>query len=54
MATSAAPARTSCGACDDGGKRAEAYEEALALTGNDVEHAFLAERLDNVRTYLPA
>ncbi|WP_129667818.1 RNA polymerase sigma factor [Phytoactinopolyspora endophytica] len=30
-----------------------AYEEALALTGNDVEHAFLAQRLAEVRTHLP-
>ncbi|GAB3419253.1 hypothetical protein GCM10027569_45950 [Flindersiella endophytica] len=28
---------------------AEAYEEAIALTGNDVERAFLAARLDEVR-----
>ena len=33
---------------------AEAYEEALALTGNDVERAFLTEWLDDVRTHLPA
>jgi RNA polymerase sigma factor (sigma-70 family) len=32
---------------------AEAYEEALALTDNDVERAFLTERLGEVRTHLP-
>jgi RNA polymerase sigma-70 factor (ECF subfamily) len=33
---------------------AEAYGEALALTGNDVERTFLTERLDDVRAHLPA
>ena len=32
---------------------AEAYEEALTLTDNDVERAFLIERLGEVRTHLP-
>ena len=32
---------------------AEAYEEALTLTDNDVERAFLIERLGEVRTNLP-
>ena len=32
----------------------EAYEEALALTDNDVERAFLIERLSEVRTHLPS
>ncbi|NED99641.1 RNA polymerase sigma factor [Phytoactinopolyspora halotolerans] len=32
---------------------AAAYEEALALTGNDVEHAFLTRRLADVRAHLP-
>jgi predicted RNA polymerase sigma factor len=31
---------------------AEAYEEALTLTDNDVERAFLTERLGEVRTHL--
>jgi RNA polymerase sigma-70 factor (ECF subfamily) len=32
---------------------AEAYEEALALTDNDVERAFLSERLSEIQTHLP-
>ena len=32
---------------------AAAYEEALTLTGNDVERAFLTERLTEVQTHLP-
>jgi RNA polymerase sigma-70 factor (ECF subfamily) len=32
---------------------AGAYEEALALTGNDAERAFLAARLAEVRSHLP-
>jgi RNA polymerase sigma factor (sigma-70 family) len=32
---------------------AEAYEEALALTDNEVERAFLTERLTDVRHHLP-
>jgi predicted RNA polymerase sigma factor len=32
---------------------AEAYEEALALTENAVERAFLTERLSEVRSRLP-
>jgi RNA polymerase sigma factor (sigma-70 family) len=32
---------------------AEAYEEALALTDNDVERAFLSGRLSEVQTHLP-
>jgi RNA polymerase sigma factor (sigma-70 family) len=32
---------------------AEAYEEAVALTDNDVERAFLTERLGEVQTHLP-
>jgi RNA polymerase sigma-70 factor (ECF subfamily) len=32
---------------------AEAYEEALALTENGVERAFLAERLSEVQSHLP-
>ncbi len=32
---------------------AAAYEEALALTDNEVERAFLADRLDEVRAHLP-
>jgi len=32
---------------------AEAYEEALALTGNDVERAFLTGRLGEVQAHLP-
>jgi RNA polymerase sigma factor (sigma-70 family) len=32
---------------------AEAYQEALTLTGNDVERAFLVERLGEVRSRLP-
>jgi RNA polymerase sigma-70 factor (ECF subfamily) len=32
---------------------AEAYEEALALTDNDVERAFLAERLREVQAHVP-
>jgi RNA polymerase sigma-70 factor (ECF subfamily) len=32
---------------------AGAYEEALTLTDNDVERAFLTERLGEVRTHLP-
>jgi RNA polymerase sigma factor (sigma-70 family) len=32
---------------------AEAYEEALALTDNDVERAYLGERLGEVQTHLP-
>ena len=31
---------------------AEAYEEALMLTDNDVERAFLTERLGEVRSHL--
>ncbi|MDR8411182.1 sigma-70 family RNA polymerase sigma factor [Nonomuraea sp. 3-1Str] len=31
---------------------AEAYEEALTLSDNDVERAFLAERLDEIRLHL--
>lgn len=31
---------------------AAAYDEALAMTGNDVERAFLAARLDEVRAHL--
>ena len=34
-------------------RRPPAYEEALALTDNDVERAFLADRLDEVRAHLP-
>jgi RNA polymerase sigma factor (sigma-70 family) len=33
---------------------ADAYEGALALTGNEVERAFLSERLGEVNAYLPA
>jgi RNA polymerase sigma-70 factor (ECF subfamily) len=33
---------------------AEAYEEALVLTDNDVERAFLSERLGEVQAHLPA
>jgi predicted RNA polymerase sigma factor len=33
---------------------AEAYEEALVLTDNDVERAFLSERLGEVQSHLPA
>jgi RNA polymerase sigma factor (sigma-70 family) len=33
---------------------AAAYEEAVALTSNDVEQAFLAERLAQARAHLPA
>jgi RNA polymerase sigma-70 factor (ECF subfamily) len=33
---------------------ADAYEEALALTGNDVERAFLTERLAQARAHLPS
>ena len=32
---------------------AEAYQEALALTDNDVERVFLTERLDSVQNHLP-
>jgi RNA polymerase sigma factor (sigma-70 family) len=32
---------------------AEAYQEALTLTDNDVERAFLTERLGEVQTHLP-
>jgi RNA polymerase sigma-70 factor (ECF subfamily) len=32
---------------------ADAYEEAVALTSNDVEQAFLAERLAQARAHLP-
>jgi RNA polymerase sigma-70 factor, ECF subfamily len=32
---------------------AEAYEEALALTDNDVERAFLTERLSEVQAHVP-
>jgi predicted RNA polymerase sigma factor len=32
---------------------AEAYEEALAFTDNDVERAFLSDRLGEVQTHLP-
>jgi predicted RNA polymerase sigma factor len=32
---------------------AEAYEEALTLTDNDVERAFLTERLGEVRAHIP-
>ena len=32
---------------------AEAYEEALTLTDNDVERLFLTERFDDVRRHLP-
>jgi predicted RNA polymerase sigma factor len=32
---------------------AEAYEEALTLTDNDVERAFLTERLTAVQNHLP-
>jgi RNA polymerase sigma factor (sigma-70 family) len=32
---------------------AEAYQEALTLTDNDVERAFLTERLGEVRSHLP-
>jgi RNA polymerase sigma-70 factor (ECF subfamily) len=31
----------------------EAYQEAVALTDNDVERAFLAERLGEVQAHLP-
>jgi RNA polymerase sigma factor (sigma-70 family) len=34
------------------GESAEAYEEALTLTDNDVERAFLTERLADVRAHL--
>jgi RNA polymerase sigma factor (sigma-70 family) len=34
------------------GPATEAYQEALALTDNDVERAFLGERLDEVRSHL--
>jgi RNA polymerase sigma factor (sigma-70 family) len=33
---------------------AQAYEEALTLTDNDVERSFLTERLGEVQTHLPA
>jgi RNA polymerase sigma-70 factor, ECF subfamily len=33
---------------------ADAYEDALALTDNEVERAFLSERLGQVKAYLPA
>jgi RNA polymerase sigma factor (sigma-70 family) len=33
---------------------ADAYAEALTLTGNDVERTFLAERLTQVRAHLPS
>jgi RNA polymerase sigma factor (sigma-70 family) len=36
------------------GPAAVAYQEALTLTDNDVERAFLAGRLDEVRSHLPA
>jgi predicted RNA polymerase sigma factor len=32
----------------------EAYQEALVLTGNDAERAFLTERLRKVRAHLPS
>jgi predicted RNA polymerase sigma factor len=35
-------------------RAAEAYEEALVLTDNDVERAFLSDRLGEVQTHLPA
>jgi RNA polymerase sigma-70 factor, ECF subfamily len=35
------------------GQAAQAYEEAITLTGNDVERAFLANRLAEVRAHLP-
>jgi RNA polymerase sigma factor (sigma-70 family) len=35
-------------------RAAEAYEEALVLTDNEVERAFLGERLGEVQSHLPA
>ncbi len=53
-ATSAPPAPTSCASCTSGRQAAEAYEEALALTDNDVERAFLSEQLGAVENHLPS
>ena len=34
-------------------RAAEAYREALALTDNEVERAFLSQQLGGVETHLP-
>ncbi len=34
-------------------RAAEAYEEALTITGNDIERAFLTEQLREVHAHMP-